>query len=352
VKRLRSVRRAVRFDRAVAIGVIAFSSLLVCPIPVSGTPFTIGNLLVTSWPRNLLYEYTRAGLLVQSIAVPSPPNATRAYNVGGLLVDSNGYVDVAQFSSGTEAVFLSAYQPSTQTWTHHSAAPASGIPNIADLDLASLQSKIYVSVLDSYQLDAAKNYAVARLPTSVRFDNGGNSAVSVGVDGLLYIGDASGRNHVNVVNPSTFTLIRTLTLNDRNGPGAVGIDANGLAITANGTIFAADYSGIIYKYSPTGTLLSTFDTKVPYVVSESLYPDGTLALGTRLGDVVLTNTSFSTESHFTVPDMNIDYVSFVTPEPSAAIMLALGGVALVSRFVVRDRFCRIRPVVSVYAKPR
>jgi hypothetical protein len=315
-----------RLSRPGFIATIAACFFLAFPELVCGTPFTLGDLLVTSQSGNILYEYTRNGVMVQSLSVPAPPNATRTYQVGGVLVDRNGYVDVAQFGSGADT-YLSAYQASTQSWRQISAAPCNGITNGLDLDLAQYQSRIYVSVISSYQLDAANNYAVTQLPQSTEpLPNVGNSAVSVGLNGLLYIvNSGSPKANVSVVNPSTFAVLQNLILVDASN---LRITAEGLAATADGTIYAADISGTIYKYSSTGVRLGSFATGISSPSTLSLMPDGTLAMGSRFGDVYITNTSFSTQSHFTVPGTLTDYVGFVTavPEPSPLILVGAGAI--------------------------
>lgn len=292
----------------------------------NAAPFTLGNLLVTSQAGNVLYEYTRSGVVVQSINVPAPPNSTGHTFLGGVAVEANGRVDVTQYPV-TPARYLSVYKASTQTWQHIATSPTPGVFGLADLDVSRLNAKIYA---DGLQIDPANNYSASSIPSSLypNGPGGGLSSISVGLDGLLYLVNAgSPQPYVSVVNPSTLSLVRKLTLLDPQGSF---LQTEGITAAADGTIFATDAYSWLYRYSSTGKLLSSYYTGVDFPTTLVLDASGTLALSTRSGEVYLANTSFTSHSQFSLPVSQFSYVNFVTavPEPSSLhlVGLALGFV--------------------------
>jgi hypothetical protein len=126
----------------------------------------------------------------------------------------------------------------------------------------------------------------------------GVGEVSWGLDGLLYALDSgSPRPGVRVLNPNDFSLIREFEL--RNGDPFDGrLDARGIAVTISGQMFVADWDGRIYEFTPSGALVRSQPTGASNLLNIDLHPDGTLIVGGRFGDVVVTSTSLTSMFRF------------------------------------------------------
>jgi hypothetical protein len=311
-----SLSNRLRFAITAFLAIFYFSHCM----SADGTTFTPGDLLVTA--GNSLSEYTRAGTLVESITIPTPPGESAANETfGGNLIDSNGNVDVASFNS-ISTDYLSVYNPNTGAWTQHSIG-VSGLSNGFEAGLSQINSTIYMFV---EQVDASNGYTASPVPSSA-WPNGTISTMNAGADGLLYIvNGGSPQWEVAVDNPQTLTEIRQLSLFNSSGQR---ITAEGLAIAPNGTIFAADLSGTIYEYNSAGTLIDQLNTGVDSPDRIVLDPDGTLVMGSRFGEVFLTNVSFSTESEFSVGSGMV-FAGFVqpVPEPPTWLLATAGGIGI------------------------
>lgn len=127
--------------------------------------------------------------------------------------------------------------------------------------------------------------------------NGDVADVAVGLDGLLYAlvytGDSSGAaNEVNVYDPSTFALLRTVTLPFVH---------RGIAVDASGSIYATFPE--IYKYSPTGVPLGVIKNPAGGILGDidiksascfaGTASDGCIAVASTNGSIILTNPSFT-----------------------------------------------------------
>ena len=128
--------------------------------------------------------------------------------------------------------------------------------------------------------------------------------VAVGLDGLLYsllyTGSASGGGRVvNVVDPSTMELVRTITL--PTDQRAIAVDKSGSIFAVGGNISHYDQDGVLLNAiaNPVGGILGDIDIKANGCrADEPSYP--CLAVASNNGYVVITDTSLANFDFFAV----------------------------------------------------
>jgi outer membrane protein assembly factor BamB len=119
--------------------------------------------------------------------------------------------------------------------------------------------------------------------------------VTLGWDGLLYALDIDESN-IRVFNPDTLASVRNFTLKD----GAADENVRAIAVNAAGEIFAASWDDNLYKFAANGTLLLTRASGQLDPSDIDLGQDGTIAVGSRLGNVTITNESLASVTSFNV----------------------------------------------------
>ncbi len=271
--------------------------------PANADPLTAGNILVTS--GDTLFEYTPFGIQVQSIAVPcceAPPE-----NARDIIVDQNGNVQVY---NGTADPFLSTYNPSSDTWMHHTHPGWSTVANSAYGGIGTYQNFVYVTDMRTYDdsgADEAKgiirfnidDFSSQRFAEAFEFID-----LTVGIDGLVY--GLSDEYTVNVYDPLSMELLRTISL-------ATGV--RGIAVNEAGDIFGASWDDYIYHFDNNGVIQKSINSGSldPYDIDISL--DGQLVVGSRFGDVILTDESLGSVSSFNV-GFHHPFVAYVPAQPT------------------------------------
>lgn len=305
-------------SRAACVGVMTI--MLPASRSALAGPFVPGNILATQ--SNHLREYTLSGVLVRDLEVPHPDTSRR--DATDVVVDRWGrahVLNIAPFAND----YLSTYDPLLGTWSHHAVLASLG--NISDGDLAILGDTAFT-----------KHQAISLLDFStvnISIPGYGVGEISVGLDGQLYALDSGSPRHgVRILDPGTYAVIDTLELRDAGGSR---LDARGIAVTAAGDIFAADWDGRIYAYDRTATLLESPSTGAGNLLDLDLAADGTMIVGSRFGTVVVTDTSLDSVFRFSAGSGET-YVGFVfIPEPGTALLLAAGAVLAGLRSTVPNR---------------
>ncbi|MEZ6072969.1 MAG: PEP-CTERM sorting domain-containing protein [Pirellulales bacterium] len=302
--------RSQRLPRLLC-GVIGVVGLFVATTRVThAEPFTLGNILVTH--GKLLDEYTLDGELVQSIPVPHP-NTSR-YDVGDVVYDRYGRVHIVN-RAPFDKDYISTFNPVTEEWTHTQVYPISG----GSLDLSifgnTLIRRGFRMSVDTFDIEVILQ---------------GPNEVSVGRDGLLYmINGGSPRNMLSRAERQTgYRIGEILELfNSRGGY----IDGDGLTATASGEIYIAASDSRIYHFDKLdGHPIADIYTGANGHVDINMRSDGMLIAGSLSGDVVVTNTNFSSISTFNVGSHA--YTAFVEtpiPEPTTLTLAALGLLGVV-----------------------
>jgi hypothetical protein len=304
--------------------------------PAQAVTLTPGNLLVST--DESVYEYSPSGELVQSISVPYPGDDLTDAGVRDITVDRNGNI---RAYNGTFDPFLSTFDVSSETWSHVTYSGWSTVNNISYGGIASFQDKVFVTDMETFGdggVDTAQGIVV--------FDETGVSSrfaediapidLNLGLDGLLYAlypGGSPGGRSLNVYNPATLEKIREIDLVASLGWG---VDRRSIAVNATGDLFVATWNGEIFHLNSEGVLLDTLELECVGLFSGScsLYDvdistNGIIALGSRFGDVLVTDESFSNVQSFLVGGSDT-FVSIVpkteptpppetVPEPSSVL---------------------------------
>lgn len=270
------------------------------------------NLLISS--QNVLYEYSIAGVQLQSIYINYPGDSS--------IEEAR---DIVQAQSGDVYVFNGNFEPylsilaqESSTWSHHTFSGWSIVNNGSYGGIAATDSHIFVTDMDTY---GAEDIGV------IRFDLDGANPIrfakdiepidlTIGLDGMLYVlypGGSPGGRFINVYNPDTLAFVKQVSLADIFGH----TEHRTIAVNTNGDIFIADWDGEVHHVNAAGELLDTINPECNWSGSPThcefldidISASGLLALGTRYGEVMVTNIEFSSISTFDVGNNGI-FVAF------------------------------------------
>lgn len=261
-----------------------------------------GNLLVSR--QGYVDEYTGAGLQIQRFIVPYPSTTNAADQNRDLIVDENGQI---QLYNGTFLPTLTTIDPATGNATQEAIPGWSTINNVSYGGIATFHQYAYLT--DMSTAGAGDPEGIVRVDltdgswqryaTTQQFQD-----LTVGLDGQLYALDGNNPSLVREFNPITMALERNITLPT--------YDFRGIAVAAKGDIFAVDWNGGLSHLDSNGNLINKLSTGYSNLSDIDLRSDGTIALGGRFGDVVLTDTSLGAMTHFTDGSSPV-FVSFADP---------------------------------------
>jgi hypothetical protein len=284
-----------------------------------------GNLFLTAQvpgvgDHNLL-QYTQDGELVSSQPIPPPPNSSDGPEARGLSFGPSGDLFIYD---GTFNPSLADLSPDGQTWTFQSLAGWSTVNNVSFGEVAAYNDVVFAS--DMFTFGGGEPNGIVRFDTTgdtpVRFSNGTDYIqVALGLDGNVY--GLAGTN-VHVFNPDTLDLVRSLNL--QGGPDG---DIRSIAVDGSGQIFAATWGGYLAQYDANGKFQTSVHLTNPSgggenLINVALDNDGQIAVGSRFGDVFLTDESlasvqviqtnqwnvFATFDHYIGTDVQVSTPSF------------------------------------------
>jgi MYXO-CTERM domain-containing protein len=277
-------------------------------------------------------EYTPAGTLVQTIAVPYPPGGTRPSFASVL--------DVATHPDGSVSVYdgqfdpyLSTLQPATNVWTHYQLAGWNTNGNTHFGGLAAFGNYAYATDTDLGTTPTDETDGVVRFDVTTgaatRFGQRGTDGafestldVAVDADGFIYDwGSTSGESRrIRVFDPATLSLVRTITL--RDAAGTTTYDPADIAVGAGGKIYGAGAGGGIARFSADGVFEKAMTAAFDYCDIDVTL-DGRLAASSTNGEVIVSTTDLDSFTSFDL-GANQVHVGFVTvPEPSGAAAIGL-----------------------------
>jgi hypothetical protein len=264
--------------------------------PLEDRLLLAGDLLITAQvPGQSAYnlmEYTQQGTRVSSQPIPPAPGSSDYPDARGLTVDPSGNVNVYD---GTFTPALATLSAATNTWSFQTLSGWSTVNNLSYGEVAAYKNFVFAS--DMATAGSGEPNGI------IRFDNSGGQAirfaqgtdfiqVALGQDGQLY--GLSYNGNVQVYNPDTLALVRTLTL--KGGPDS---DIRSIAVDRSGNILAATWGGYIAEYDPNGNYTGV-DTQLKgqfgfgeNLNSIALDTDGQVAVGGRFGEIYLTDESLT-----------------------------------------------------------
>lgn len=156
--------------------------------------------------------------------------------------------------------------------------------------------------------------------SATRFGSQNYIQVAAGRNGLLYgeyPGGSPGGGKLDVFDPSTLSLLRTIVLEKS--------DMRSVAVSSSGDIFAVNFSDPnIYKFDPNGLLLGSLNTQTSGLYEINLDSHGRL-LATAFGSIVFSDISLSSYTTQSISNSDRLFAAFVEPplagpEPSAFLL--------------------------------
>lgn len=289
--------------------VIAFVVLLATVSSLSAAEISQDSLLISS--NNQVYEYSIQGDFLQSFPTEYPGGYTLTEYARDIVMDHKGVIHVY---NGTFSPYVSSYDTNAESWNHLTADEFSTANNISYGGIDVFGTTVFASDMATSGGEAQGIVAFDTTDGTVqRFaENIEPIDLTIGLDGLLYA-LLPGGEVIHVYHPTTFVFVDSLALTGI--PGVT--DNRSIAVDYNGDIFVADWEGSVHHLSNTEQLLASISPTCDWVgfnikcefIDIDISQEGEIALGTRFGEVFVTDTEFSTVSTFDVGSGNI-FVEF------------------------------------------
>lgn len=294
-----------------ASGLICFSASAKSILP--------GNLLISSVDQ--IYEYTTDGSYVQKFSTYYPGESSATEHVRDVAADVNGKIFIY---NGTFEPYMSIYDSQFDSWNHLTYAGFSTVNNASYGGIDVYGNTVFTTDMSTYSGGEGQGIVAfdTSTGTALRFAEDIDPIdLTIGLNGLLYAlspGGTPGGRTISIYDPVTFEYINSIDLTIIFG----WTEHRSLAVDSNGDIFIADWDGEILHVNSDGTYVDKinppcrwigYDIKCEFTDID-IAEDGTIALATRFGEIILTDTSFSHTSKFEVGVDNT-FVEFVHTKP-------------------------------------
>lgn len=301
-----------------------FVSGLMC-ISAKAKSTTPGNLLISS--DNQIFEYTIDGFFVQSLYTEYPGGYPSTEYARDIAADVDGYIYVY---NGTFNPYMSSYDSASDLWDHFTYAGFSTANNASYGGIDVYGATVFATDMYTYSGGEGKGLVAFDLSTgeALRFaENIDPIDLTIGLDGMLYAlspGGSPGGRVISIYDPVTFESVGSIDLTEIFG----WTEHRSLAVDSSGDIFIADWDGEIHHVSKDGVLIDTISPSCHWIGSDihcefddiDISEYGEIALGTRFGEIVTTDVSFSHTAVFEVGSSNA-FVEFVHTAPVPSNML-------------------------------
>jgi hypothetical protein len=302
--------------------------------PISVTAFTSGNLLISREDNHNFSEYTRTGNLLQTITVPLVSPAGGESQLRDLVVDGMGQISLFL---GTFHPVLARYSPDASAFTYQTT-PGWGMANNGTYGgIAASGNYVFVSDgrVGTDLLGGVVRFNLAD-GTSQRFlPDIDFMDINLGLDGQLYALDEY--LSVYVFDPLTMAFQRKITLDHFY------LSERGIAVDAEGSIYAANWDGYIDKFDATGHQTGILKVDIGPLDDIDIDADGTVAVGASRGGITLVdkNLNPATMTTFYASDYDETFVSFIKPSlvavPEVSSTGPLGAAILYGIIILRNR---------------
>ena len=285
-----------------------FLALALAPIAIAdAAPLTGGDILVTRQNAHQLVEFTTGGSAVQTFGIPSPGGATETLR--DVVVGPNGAV---QLYNGTFSPVVTTLTPTTGATADRTASGFGTFNNGSYGGIGALGSYVYATSQTSQQ--GIVRFGLADNSSTFFGTASGYQDLTIGGNGLLYALPST-NSRIDVFDPSTLTLTRSIALNST----LTNADLRGLAVNTDGKIYAAGWNGSLYALDTNGNILNSRATGFNNLNDIDIDSTGRLVAGSRFGNVVLTTTSLATQTSFTDSSGGNIFVAFTSPLAITAV---------------------------------
>lgn len=292
---------------------------------VSASPSGATPIILVS-TDDVIHRFSTAGELSETIPIPYPGGLRPVTESARDLVASGQNLFLY---NGTFDPSLSTYDTASDTWTHTDHAGWSTVNNATYGGIATIGSLVFATDMDTGDAQGIVRFDTFA-NTSIRFAQDiGPIDLTIGLDELLYAlyPGSSGGTNINVYGLDG-DFLRQIELASSIGAQ----DIRAIAVAANGQIFAASFSGTLFRLDALGgvinstTLLCEDGLFICNLYDVDLF-GGTLAVGSRFGDVLVTDVTLSSVTSFSVGSQGT-FVAFVIPEPAPALLIGAGLIGL------------------------
>jgi hypothetical protein len=330
---IRAVRRVLKW----------LGALVVCS-QLHAVPLTPGNILISRLDTFQITEYTPAGAVVQTFNI-TPSTSAPTESLRDIVVDANGNV---QIYNGTFDPVLSSLNPTTGSLSNRTFPGFSTINNGSFGGIGVFGSFVFTTDMQTFGEPADEAKGIVRFDlssgTALRFGEiDGYQDLTIGGDNLVYAlpGEGLPANRIDVFDPTSLALVRSINLDS----ALFNADVRGIAVGFDGTIYAAAWNGFVYALDEQGMILNSRNTGEGDLTDIDLDALGRLVIGSRFGEVILTDIALATQISFNVDNQEFGeniHVAWVIPEPTTVTLLVVALCFLTlgwwrSRLVTRSR---------------
>jgi len=301
--------------------IIVFFAFVLMYSNAHAVDISSGNLLIST--NNQIYEYTLQGDHVQHFSVQYPGGYPPTEYARDIAADTRGNIYVY---NGTFYPYMSTYNSSSSSWSHMTYDGFSTVNNVSYGGIDVYGTTVFASDMHTYGGEAQGVVAFDTVTGQAqRFaENTSPIDLTIGLDGLLYTlspGGSPGGRIINIYDPSSLAYIDTIDLTDIFG----WTEHRSIAVDYNGDIFIADWDGEVHHINKAGELIDTITPSCDWIgrdihcefIDIDISENGEIALGTRFGEIILTDTDFSSIFTFDVGESEIfvEFVPTFVPEP-------------------------------------
>lgn len=276
--------------------------------------FVPKNLLIST--GNQIYEYTYQGGYVRNIATVYPGGYSVTERARDIAMDAEGDVHVY---NGTFYPYMSTYMTESASWNHMTYEGFSTVNNGSYGGIAVYDQTVFATDMSTASGGEAQGVVAFDMATgqAQRFaENVQPIDLTIGLDGFLYLlspGGSPGGRTIHVYDPANLSLLDTIDLTAIFG----WTEHRAIAVDENGDIFIADWDGEIHHITSDGDIVATISPSCNWSGSPTncqftdinIAADDGIALGTRFGEILVTNTGFSDVFTFSV-GMALTFVEF------------------------------------------
>lgn len=289
--------------------------------------------------RGEILEFSRAGVVLQKFLVPTGAGSLNNINIGDIAMARNGKL---QIFNGRFEPYLTTLTPQAAsgaaTFEHHTMA---GWSHTGHTGIAIDEGRNAIYVNDMSTVPPGSPSGIIEFDansfTATRRITGGYTGVTLGQDGLLYASyppTNPGNHMLDVIDPNSFSILRTVELPRSHVPSGPRVTFTGYAVDAQGNIYGAEGAdnGLgISKFTPDGIRVKFLEVNItfPWLHDLALSENGELVTLSQHGDVIVTTTELNSYTSFRYESIRpqTSYVAWaVVPEPSGIVLLMLAAV--------------------------